>query len=244
MALCAEWLAKPFDPDEVTYEPNPANGPGAAPDALFGFRAPYLEYNDAAMAALPAAGLWYDASIEEGWQEEQDGTNYNWPFTLDGGSPGHDVLVEWGLKEPLGSHPGVWSMPAYPLIAPPDDACAEYGIAPGLRAKLKALADWFDEASGKITGFDYNLWVLFEMTGPEYLAVLEYTLDQRLAGNRAPLLIGAHTDYYSSKYTAPPNATLEERQAAMEGFLDYALAKPEVRVRPYKAILDWVRNPS
>ena len=81
------------------------------------------------------------------------------------------------------------------------------------------------------------------MTKAEFLATLKYTLDQRIAGNRAPFMFGAHTDYYSSKYTAVPNATVAERQQAIEEFIDYARAKPMVRVRSNKEILEWVRNP-
>jgi hypothetical protein len=152
--------------------------------------------------------------------------------------------VAWGLREPLGGHPGLWQLPVHPVIVPPDDRCLEYGVPPGLRAKMKAHQSWFDEGSGKITGFDYNLWVQFRMTKAEFLATMKYTLDLRLQGNRAPLLFGAHTDYYSSKYTAVPNATLQERQAAIAELVDYALSKPEVRVVPYASVLAWIRNPT
>ena len=116
-------------------------------------------------------------------------TSFNWPYTLDGGSPGHEILVEWGSKEPINPHPGLWEMPAYPVVVPPDSAAAEYGIPVGLRAKLQSVQSWFDTDSGKITGFDYNLWVSFNMTKEEVVATLKYTLDQRLEGNRAPLLV-------------------------------------------------------
>ena len=42
---------------------------------------------------------------------------------------------------------------------------------------------------------------------------------------------------------AVPNATLAERQQAIEELVDYARAKPMVRVRSNKEILEWVRNP-
>ena len=47
-------------------------------------------------------------------------------------------------------------------------------------------------------------------------------------GNRAPFLLGTHTDYYSSKYTAAPSATPRQRQEAIEEFIDYALS-PEAQ---------------
>jgi hypothetical protein len=81
------------------------------------------------------------------------------------------------------------------------------------------------------------------MTKAEFVATLEYTLDLRIAGNRAPMMIGAHSDIYSSKYTAATSSTAEERQQAMEEFIDYARSKPMVRVVPNQEILEWVRNP-
>jgi hypothetical protein len=243
MQGCINSLTKPFDPDEVNFSPDSSKGIGAAQSEIVGFRTPFLEYNDATLAAEQQLGFHYDCSIEDGFQEDQDGSNNLWPYTLDHGSPGHEVFVEWGSKPPINNHPGLWELPISPVIVPPDDKCAQYGVPSGLRARLQQRQSWFDVDSGKITGFDYNLWVSFSMTKAEFLATLKYTLDQRLAGNRAPMMFGAHTDYYSSKYTAVPNATLAERQAAIQEFLDYALSKPVVRVKPNKEILAWVRNP-
>jgi hypothetical protein len=243
IARCNAWLTKPFDAGEPDGSPSDANGIGAAASELYGFRTPFLEYNAQTFESVKAHGFWYDCSIEEGWQWEQSGGEYNWPYTLDGGSPGHDVLVDWGTKQAIGQYPGLWEMPVYPLVAPPDAEASQYGIQPGLRAKLKGIASWFDEESGKITGFDYNLWVSFQMTKAEFLATLKYSLDLRLAGNRAPFMLGAHTDYYSSKYTGAPASTAEERQQAIEEFVDYALSRPEVRIASVKQILDWMRDP-
>jgi hypothetical protein len=72
---------------------------------------------------------------------------------------------------------------------------------------------------------------------------VKHTLDLRLAGNRAPFLLGAHTDYYSSDYTDAPNTTAEERRTAMEEVVAYALDKPDVRLVSLGQVLDWVRNP-
>jgi peptidoglycan/xylan/chitin deacetylase (PgdA/CDA1 family) len=240
---CIDWLIKPFDPNEVNFSPDDSKGAGVPAAEIYGFRTPFLEYNDATLAVVDQKGFWYDCSIEDGWQYDQDGTNYLWPYTLDNGSPGHEVLVEWGSKAPITPHPGLWEMPVHPVVVPPDSECANYGVPPGLRAKMQGFQSWFDVQSGKITGFDYNLWVSFKMTKAEWLATMKYTLDLRLAGNRAPLMFGAHTDYYSSKYTGAPNSTPDERREAMEAFIDYALSKPEVRVLSTKQILDWVRNP-
>ena len=81
------------------------------------------------------------------------------------------------------------------------------------------------------------------MNTTEFAATLKYTLDLRLQGNRAPLLFGMHSDYYSSKYEAPLIPSWRERQQAVEEFIDYALSRPEVRIVSNRQLLDWLRNP-
>ena len=90
------------------------------------------------------------------------------------------------------------------------------------------------------------------MTKPEFTAVLKYTLDLRLEGNRAPFLFGAHTDYYSSKYTggyfnsseeSDLNADYTERQKAFEDFIEYALSIPYVRIVSNQKLLAWLKKP-
>jgi hypothetical protein len=210
---------------------------------MYGFRTPFLEYNDATLAAVDDLGFRYDCSIEDGWHWEQDGSDFMWPYTLDNGSAGHDILVEWGSKAPITPHPGLWELPIHPVVVPPDSVAAQYGIQPGLRDRLKAKVSWFDTAAGKITGFDYNLWYSFEMTKAEFLATLKYTFDLRYNGNRAPFMIGVHTDYYSSKWPGKPQASAADRRAAIEEFIAYVISKDDARIVPNAAILDWVRNP-
>lgn len=244
MAECIDWLTKPFEASDEAHTPNDASGIGVEAADILGFRTPYLEYSDATLAAVSQLGFAYDCSIEDGWQSNHDGTNYNWPYTLHEGSPGHDVLVDWGQKQAIDPYPGLWELPVHPVIVPPDDECEAYGVEPGFRDRMKALHSWFDVDAGKITGFDYNLWVQFEMTAPEFLATLKYTFDLRRRGNRAPMLFGTHSDYYSSKYTAPKGASAEERRAAIESFMDYVLGYEEVRMVPYIDVLAWMRKPA
>jgi hypothetical protein len=243
---CIDWITKPFDPNEVNFSPDNSKGAGVSRNQIYGYRTPFLEYNDKTFGVLLDKGFYYDTSVEEGWQEDIDGKNFPWPFTLDHGSPGNELLVSWELdppKEHMTNHPGLWELSPHPFIVPPDDQCAHYGVSYSIRNKFHGIASWFDTESGKVTGLDYNVWVQFSATKAEWLAIMKYTLDQRLAGNRAPMTIGAHTDIYSSKYTAAQGSTAEERQQAVAEFIDYALSKSAVRVVSNKQILDWVRNP-
>lgn len=252
LQVCEDWHTKPVPPDTAQpWDQTPNNGAGIPKSDFVGFRTPFLECNDGVFGALEQLGYLYDCSIEDGYQYDQNGTNYYWPYTLDeGGSDGWDILVEMSQnnpyvpdKFPLTAHPGLWELPNPPVIVPPDEKCAEYGIPTGLRAKMKQAQSWFDEASGKITGFDYNLWISFKMTKDELAATLKYTLDLRLQGNRSPFMFGAHSQYYDETYSAPPSANCLERQQAIEEFIDYALTKPDVRIVPAKDIIEYCRNP-
>ncbi len=138
----------------------------------------------------------------------------------------------------------LWELPVYAVVVPPDEACARYGVEPGLRARLHAVRDYLNPADGKITGFDWNLWVDFAMTPAEFVATLRYTLDQRLAGNRAPLTFGTHSDIYSEQYEALPNSTAAQRRQALAEVLEEALRRPEVRVVSARQLLDWLRHPA
>ena len=242
LTTCKKWMTKPFEPSNAA---SPDTGIGVPAYELVGFRTPYLEYNDNTFEAMARFGLRYDCSIEEGWQDGQNGTDYLWPYTLDQGSPGNAAS---GAGEPVPkvtSHPGLWELPAYAFIVPPDELCDAYAAPKGLRDRMKKAQVYFDTASGKITGLDWNLWIEFGMTKAEFVATLKHTLDLRLAGNRAPLTVGMHSDIYSTHYPEnTPFSTAKERQEALRAVLEYALGKPEVRVTSAKELLGWLRQPA
>jgi hypothetical protein len=211
---------------------------GVPAAAITGFRTPFLEYNGHTFPAVKAAGFWYDCSIQEGTDLDQDGTNFFWPYTLDQGSPGH--ATDRRLT-PITTWPaGLWEMPAYRVIIPDDADAARYGLPPGLRARLAAMKRTFTEANPKISGLDYNLWS-YGLSGPEFTATLKHALELRRRGNRAPLLFGMHSDLYTGQ--PMPGASITDRRRAVAEFLQYAVSLPEVRVVTTRSVLDWIRNP-
>jgi hypothetical protein len=228
---CRTWLTKPFDTERAG---DPAVGIGVPAESLVGFRAPYLEYGKPLFPALRAEGIRYDCSIQEGFDDRYDGTNLLWPYLIEPLSRSGSSLE--------GSE--LWEIPAYVLIVPPDERCERYGVPPGLRRRLSRVQSYFDPSDGKITGFDWNLWVEFGMNRQEVVATLKHTLDLRLTGNRAPFTFGAHSDIYSEAYPGTTaNSSARDRQQALAEFLDYALSKPDVRVVSAKQILDWLEAP-
>jgi peptidoglycan/xylan/chitin deacetylase (PgdA/CDA1 family) len=210
-----DWLTRPFVANEPAF--SVGSGIGASLGAIEGFRTPYLNYNNNTMTALRNIGFTYDISIEEGWQLSDDGINFNWPYTLDSGSPGGAAV-----GKPVGNHSGLWELGAAPFVIPP------------------ALRD--DLGLTKITGLDYNLFVSANLTKAQALAILKYTLDQRLASNRAPLFVGGHTAIYTSDVSLP-NTTPQQRREVIEEFVSYALSKSQVRIVTGKNVITWMRNP-
>ncbi len=243
--ICQDWLKKPYDPNESSAG-DKSKGIGVQDSDLYGFRTPFLKYNNNTFTVVINKGFRYDCSIEEGWQNTHDGTNYNWPYTLHNGSPGHTFQYTNGMKDfAVSSHNGLWEMPCYPIIIPPDDKCNEYGVNPGLRAKLHAVFDQIELETGKIRGLDYDMFVDAKMTKAEFLACLKYSFDLRYNGNRSPMVFGTHSDQYATNADGweAPNATVAERQQAIEEFIIYALTKEETRVVSAKQLMDWMRDP-
>ena len=217
---------------------------GVPRSELIGFRTPFIEYNDNTLTAAKNKGFVYDCSVEEGFQEDQDGRNFVWPYQLDQGSPGNAATYKTQGIPRVKKHKGLWELPAYAFIVPPDQLCEKYGVQPGLRSRLKERTDYFDAEQGKITGFDWNLWYEFGMDKAEFLATLKYTLDLRLEGNRAPYLLGTHSDIYADRNPEkPPQTTPQERRDALLEFVDYALTKPEVRFVSARELLAWMHSP-
>jgi hypothetical protein len=214
MDLNTDWLTRPYVANGV---PGPSSGLGASLASIEGFRAPFLSYNPNAFLAMKNNGFTYDISVEEGWQLNDTGTNFNWPYTLDNGSPGGTAV-----GRPTGNHSGLWELGTAPFVTPPD-----------VRQQTGLV---------RITGLDFNVFISAGLNKAQALSLLKYNLDQRLGSNRAPFFIGAHTNIYTDAVTAP-NTTTQERREVIEEFVIYALSKPQVRIVTAKSVINWMRNP-
>jgi hypothetical protein len=232
MRRCTEILEQPYAAEDTGGFPS---GLGVAGGELLGFRTPFLEYADATLVAVQNQGFAYDCSLEEGTQDDQDGRNFAWPYLLDHGSPGNPAI---------GTHPGLWEIPVYVFIVPPDEACERLGVPPGLRDALKARQGYFDTTAGKISGMDWNLWCEFGMSPAEFLATIRYTVELRLSGNRAPLTIGLHSELYSDRQTSGEcAATPAERRATLERLVTYLHEQDAVRIVSARELLGWLQHP-
>ena len=221
-------------------------GMGIARSEIKSFRSPYLSYNANMPRAVQEMGFLYDCSLEEGYQDDQDGTNFYFPYTLGEGSPGNKYShIKNPEIEEIGNYPLLWEIPSHVLIVPPDALCEKYGVEKGFRKKCASRQSYFSENDGKVTGFDYNCLAELQMTAAEFLATLKYTLDLRLMGNRAPFVLGGHSGIYALEYDSEPPVIIseQERRKVIEDFLDYALGKPEVFIVSPIKIIEWMKNP-
>lgn len=237
------WVREMTECRRLLTAPASEGGIGIPQAELIGFRTPYLEYNPAAFSAMERLGLRYDCSIEEGVRPEDDGRNDPWPYRLDQGSPGDAFTARGHQRGSVGSHPSLWEIPVCMFITPPDEACAAYGLETGFRERLAKRVAYFNPRDGKITGFDWNLWVEFAMTRAEFLATLKYSFDLRLKGNRAPFHLGLHSEIYSNGYESLPASTPTDRQGAIRDFIDHILGNPQTRIVPFRDLLGWLENP-
>jgi hypothetical protein len=194
-----------------------------------GFRTPFLEYSTSTLTALKDLGFLYDCSIEfgfNGWQP-QAGDSGNWNSMV---NPETHKKLWWPYTLDQGS--------------PPGNASKGNPMVPGLW-EIPVNTYLKPDNSAEVTGFDFNLWKVMDKA--TFVAALKHNFDLRRAGNRAPLTVNVHSDYYT-QHNEDANkefllADHKQRQAAMEEFLAYILQFPDVRVVPYKSMISWMKNP-
>ncbi|HEY4104704.1 MAG TPA: hypothetical protein VGM44_12475 [Polyangiaceae bacterium] len=227
---------------------SPDIGIGIAVSDVIGFRSPYLAYNPNLVPTLQSDHFVYDSSVQSCFQDDENGTNCAWPYTLDAGSPDAVTITDKFQRPGLSTNPGFIEFPIPALIVPSDDIAPQYGITPGLRDRIPPampLPSFYEKATGKIAGLDATLFVDAGLTASEVLGVLKYNLDLHLQGNRSPLVFVAHSHIYADNYTAAANAlSVSDRQNAISSFIDYALTKPEVRMRPLRDLVNWLNAPT
>ncbi len=195
---------------------------------------------------MKEVGFTYDCSINEGFEWWISGGmtigDFYWPYTLDNGSPSNDLQNDWyssTYNVPIRNHKGLWELPCYAFKAPAD-----------LIPYLDQVAGY--ETDGKVTGLDYNMWAKadeggFVLNKVQSISVLKNTLDQLYKGNRTPMTVGIHSQYYSKDDDLFPNILKkEDKQAFMEEFLDYAFDAtkfPDVRIVSGRKCIEWCMNP-
>ncbi len=215
------------------------NRMGIPPSHFIGFRTPFLGFCFAAMEVLKRVGYSYDCSMEGcaigGSYLE---LNSYYPGVMNGNGTAFQ-----GFKVP-----GFWELPhcVMATTAPTKSASWTWGDQWG----TEPLIDDSLWTASSVKGFDSGFWPSGVPGKPNTNAAdmykyLCWTLDAARRGNRAPVDVGLHSDYYSKENTSTSNfvAPLEERKQVLIDFLEYALSFPNVRVVSKVDVLSWMRNP-
>ncbi len=173
---------------------------------LGAFRAPRLEVNSNLYFALSELNYQYDCGLEDGYEQNIDGTNFLWPYTLDNGNPNATYQRVIGEDVAIDSMPaGLWQIPSNVFVVPErirDEVYANHVLINAAAAdgeEIESLEDW-SNGGGKITGYDFNLYILWGMEKAHWVETMKHNITLRMNGNKAPLHYGAHTDYYTPIY--------------------------------------------
>jgi hypothetical protein len=216
-------------------------GAGIPKEHQTGFRTPYLRYSDSTFTAMTEVGFLYDCSVSAS-DSNVAGKNY-FPYKLDGIKVAADAngnyapdncadVNSWGKTSVIRKYENLWELP-----------CANFAIAPQDIDYVKGvLKD--EDFNGYVTGLDYNLWNEAELDSAQTVRSLLHTLQQSLAGNRAPLTIGCHSQYYFEAKTGEfPNITPEQRQGAFKEFVKQASQLDNVFFVSGDMVIRWMQNP-
>lgn len=208
---------------------------GVAPQQIVGFRTPYLAWSDSVFTAARMANMLYDCSINE---STGGPGNYIWPYTMEEGAP--QSQYSWWVEThhtPVGSHPGLWQLPCYMFRGPAS-----------LTAHMDSLADFAHD--NLITGLDYNLWAAppagWLLDRKQSLETLKNTLNLKWNGNRTPMTIGIHSQYYADDFHNSGFARIRDahdRRAVLEAFIDYALTLENVWFVSAVQVISYMKDP-
>jgi len=206
-----------------------------------GFRTPYLRYSDSTFTAMSEVGFLYDCSVSAA-SDNVAGTNF-FPYKLDAikdengnYAPDNSADVNtWGKTSVIRKHENLWELPAVQFAIDPQDTAYVKGV-------LGIGGD--EEFDGYITGLDYNLWNEAHLDSGQTVRSLMRTLNLSLAGNRAPLTIGCHSQYYfQAKNSEFPKIPPEKRRQAFEEFVKQASQIENVFFVSGDMVIRWMQNP-
>ncbi len=232
---------------------------GVDSNDIVGFRAPFLNYGNGTFEVLKEMNFLYDCSIELGfngyvivpeipgytdpetgkWISYIPAVQYDkskagplklmwWPSTLDFGPPAGST------PKTTVNAPGMWEL--MPIV---------YHIPNQEVTDFDNIPDDFS-VTNTTSGFDYNTWANNKIqTKEDYLNTMKLEFHQRYNGNRSPLTVNAHTDYYSVNYDDSKYYVKDymDRRWVMEEFTKHILQYPEVRIVPMVTIIEWMQNP-
>ena len=125
---------------------------------------------------------------------------------------------------------------------------------PNIAGMWELPTDIFYYSGGTVTGFDYNLWFTKNTSAAQFFDILKSSLDRKYNGNKSPMNVGLHSNYYSAAAVVDgllyDNASwsrlgtnVQQRIDGLNQFIAYAQSLPDVRIVSNEKLLQWLRNP-
>jgi peptidoglycan/xylan/chitin deacetylase (PgdA/CDA1 family) len=217
-----DFILKEFEGVSNPYRGND-KGVKIERSSLWGFRAPFLQWNDDLFYALDDLHLKYDStftsSSPKSSQFYDSGVDHCvWPYLV-----GDDFDIDEGF----------WEVPVCSLLAPPIDNIHNRNLD----------QEWVRKHRYSSMAYDWNLFYSSDFTKEQVLSFLKYNFDLRRENGKCPMVLGLHSDIYSENYGEAKAATLQERREVLIDFMEYALQFEEVRFHSSKEMLEWIKLP-
>jgi peptidoglycan/xylan/chitin deacetylase (PgdA/CDA1 family) len=217
---------------------------GIPKEHQLGFRTPYLRYSDSVFTVLQETGFLYDCSVNAATTNTSRDNNFPYTLDFDDGngnfSPDNSADVnDWGKTSKIGKHEGLWELPCVRFAIDPQDIEYVKGVL-----KSKYPNEDFDDYGGYVTGLDYNMWNEIQLNADQTVRSWLHTVKESLAGNRAPVTIGIHSQYYfEAKNSEFPKIPQEKRREAFEKFVEEASKLEGVFFISGDMLVRWMQNP-
>lgn len=183
-------------------------------DKIVGFRVPYLAFNnEECFEAIASCGLKYDCSLHGG-SNNGDGSNFNWPYTMDGGNPG---------QPEAGNHAGLWEVPTHYCMKPNGDRVTglDFNMIDGTWGAGMDKNEYLSTLKNTLDLRYNGNRVPFTFGGHSHY----------------------YGDLDDGGDDGCPQISVKERQQVIKEFFEYALTKPDVRIVTTANIIKWMKNP-
>ena len=241
--------------DKILEAQNAMIGIGIPREHIYGFRTPFLTYSDSTYSAAYKIGFLYDCSINAAVPVG----NANFPYTLDimEGQPASTVVPVgnvppdnqnnwWGTGyggqlpagNPIREHKGLWVIPASLIEMDPADHAD---------LTTQGAATYIINSGWTVAGLDWNLWNQAKANEQQCVRAYINTIKKTLAGNRAPLHLGFHSQFYFERGEPWDGAMydfpVEKRQFMFEEFIKQASQLPDVFFVTGDMVIAWMQNP-
>jgi peptidoglycan/xylan/chitin deacetylase (PgdA/CDA1 family) len=159
----------------------------------------------------------------------QVGFLYDASLTADKDSTAGNGCFPYTLDTLYGElYKGIWEIPNSSFAVHPQDRAYAAERGPGEH----------------IMGLDWNMWNELEFNAEQTLRSWTYTLDGAMAGNRAPFVLGLHSQFYiEPKDIDFPNIRPHERREVFLAFIEYASKLQDVFFVSADMAVRWMQQP-